>query len=221
LEWWRNRALLKFLDNLVAVLYGAPSLSGVRRGVLTVPETQKSLFTKEGVLELADTLFESARGNFERDGHLVPVAFLLAQRDPETQKPYPRTGVLPVVVDFGPNGDHKSQAIQAVKALGEKADAFAVIWIAEAWMKTMGKEATQTDLDRMQQNGVEAEADRTECIHAILDHPQLQRMWVAPITRDSAGKPTLGSFKSADVAPGVNQFGRLASFIEPRPKAQA
>jgi hypothetical protein len=199
------------------LFYGLVLLS-VQKG-FPVPDLRNSLVTKDGIMQFADFILSNVRKTFDEEGRFFALAFVVGRRHPKTGEVFSAPQPIPIDISSMGKGNEKDRVLAFIQNIAKKADGFAVLFISEVWIK-IAKNYTQADIDRMSVNGVEAEPDRQEGIHVVLDHPEVQYQWWALITRDAQGHPTLGLFEGNNVAPGTSE-GRFSSFIAPEPKASA
>jgi len=155
-----------------------------------------ALATREGAERFMTSVLEVTRDRFLRDGALrAPEAFIFATRSWAGVKIAPGDGPKIVVCSPG-NGNGSARdkdlfsyairrAISATKAIG-------VLFVTECRLM----EGPVEDHDRLVAlKTIEHEPGRKEAVFASLEHIRLRSEVRAIITRDAAGKPTLGAFE--------------------------
>lgn len=96
----------------------------------------------ESVAEFVGMIKSKVRLNFEKDGYLLPVAFLIARCNPEDGKPLPEGRLAPIIIPMEglDDNDSKEWAARAIRKLAERTNACLAVVCLEAWQKTpMGK----------------------------------------------------------------------------------
>lgn len=88
----------------------------------------------DGLTAFVQAILDGARENVQRDGHLVPIAFFVAHRHPQTGAPF-ATGT-PIVAILEGSFSDKERAASDLASLGTACDASALIMCSEAWEKT-------------------------------------------------------------------------------------
>jgi hypothetical protein len=150
----------------------------------------------KGAVEFTEAMLGAARKNIERDGHLNPVAFLLANIHPQTGERFEEAQ--PVVIGGLPM-DRKDELVEGLRDLCRATDASGLILITEAWsLKVSGgqdeQEAMKGYAGRLSEHPL-----RREIVHATMEHRKAgTAVWVAEIHRTPDGEfERLGEFERA------------------------
>lgn len=171
--------------------------------------------TREEAERIIVGLLQRARANFERDGDLVSVAFILAARAPDGRVLDP-PGLVIMPTPWA-NVEEKDRYVAKIAELAEQTKAIGVFFLNEAWWKVVGPgEAGARAVRRAARRGVEREPERQEVIVLSAEHLAWKgvRMWKADITRDETGAPTLGPF--AELPEMSETTGRMFGLLPVR-----
>jgi hypothetical protein len=157
--------------------------------------TNKALINLEGAEKWVHEMLEIARGNFEKDGELTPVAFFLMTRHPETKKDFPEPQIAIVAIGDGLAPGRKEQLSEFLHMFAERSNAIGYLMATEAW-GVEGDAADKKFMREYREGDIEKRADRTEMIWCSFEHRGFEgtRTWRGMITRDAANKPTLSTF---------------------------
>lgn len=183
---------------------------------ISMPDLQ----TEAGALTFAHLLMVGMKQNFERDGYLAPVAFLVGCDRPA--QPRARVGqftvmeVMPNVVLISTSqlesSEDKRRFAYLIRGCAAASHAAGVLFGSEAWLATVAPN-DEEKIARIARDGVESLADHREGIIVLLEHRGLTNriaQWQADIERD--GKTvTLKDFVDL---PLETQVGRFAQFLE-------
>jgi hypothetical protein len=157
------------------------------------------------IRETVDGIAQQARINLERDGCLVPVAFV------------GRLGG-----DFTVCGNlariPKEAAAQAVRALAKKQDADFVLWLDEAWLKAFTGSSKDEARRKREQYGGEVRdiPGRVDVVMFVL-HTHAGVFVAQPLREEVEGKYTFGAVTFE--AP-MTAEGRVMSLLPPRETKQ-
>lgn len=141
-------------------------------------------------IALAEWLMQTMREYFERDGHLDPVAVVLATKDFETGEPLrdPEPVVLPL--QFADDAA-KQEAAELVRDAVRKTEACMVICGFEMWVVRSDDEK---EIERAMEVGPKNCPNREEVLYCSLEHRAGELVWIADIKRDASQRPSLASF---------------------------
>lgn len=161
----------------------------------------------EQLLDLTREAFvEGARRNFLNDGEVVPVSFLLAQRDPRTGCSLPEPSI--IAIPLGHLMSDKDAVREVQQRLCDEADALAHIFVSEGWMVTMDEDKPYED--PYEHGALENHPQRVECVIVCLEHSEGHALWRMPIERDG-DNATLGA--TVETTDGENH-GRMSGYIK-------
>ncbi len=183
-------------------------------------EATINLSTLDGANKYLETVFDTARENFELYGYCTPVALVFATIGPEGETfADPAVFIIGAEDDMFEDGRGKDRYAQAVQHVVKASGAVGVAMVQEAWMAE-GSVADE-NIKRMHDGdlAVRDMPDRKEVIMVTMEHFKAKApiMYRAVITRDSEGKGTLGAFESilGSDSPyaGAKVAGRFTGFL--------
>lgn len=175
----------------------------------------QDLATAEGMKSFVEELLPIAKGNLERDGHLVPLAFLIVTKHPKTGADLPSPVPLIVSPDRLANNREKDSFVEAIQRLVVEMKACGVIMIMESWTtpEGWGEEAFKTAISKY--GSVSNMPDRREAICVTAEHSKFKTPYfhMGVFERDAAGKPVLESWISHETAQVSGRFLGLLQHI--------
>jgi hypothetical protein len=155
------------------------------------------LQTPEGIAAWADKMMVGARFNFETDGFLQPVVFMLAMTDPGTGELLAGPGML-MVTPHDPESVDSETFLAEVREVAERASAYATLLISEAWGVFRPRANEEFALANVMFDGaLDEHPERCKLILALLERPTGRKLWVSPITRQGEAS-TCGPFITSD-----------------------
>jgi hypothetical protein len=157
-------------------------------------------------IQFAEAMMTVMRSYFEKDGHLDPVAFVLATKDYKTNAALPEPEPLIIPLHFR-NQKDKDDAADLIREVARRTDAVGVLCAFETWI-LKGEDSEK--LKRAARNGLKDHPDRTEVIFVMMEHHRGDFVWVCDIKRNDEGEASLGQFKLED---GMNLGGRFANLL--------
>ena len=134
-----------------------------------------------GAQQVASGLLGIFRKNFEKDGHLLPVAFLWITCDPFSQTVLAEPAMVVVALDL----TDKDEAFGTLRKMATAGKAVCVIHATEAWKKNLTLDVSPQDIQKMKDEGLEHEPGRTEAIFVMMEHQASRycQTWEAEILR--------------------------------------
>lgn len=174
-------------------------------------------WTTDEVFEEAARLRDFVRELFCESGGLRATSWLYATRNPKTGAEGKGLVIVPNVGGFDSQG--RDMYAYAVRTAGEYAKAMGIVFAAEMWMiepaylEEIGLERATKEIAGWV-GRIKDHPRRIEGILMNLEHHRLSghRLWLARITRDQDGKPTLGEWEERLVTSGT---GRLLHMLPP------
>ncbi|HEY3445559.1 MAG TPA: hypothetical protein VGK67_04300 [Myxococcales bacterium] len=153
--------------------------------------------------KFAAEVMEDMRLNFERDGHLAPVAFVVAAVDPKTGKhlQHPQTIVVPLDLR---DAQKKEESARELRELAHQTRAVLVLTGLESRVSMFAVPAGASPTARP---AMPPMPQRTEVVCVTLEHRNATTTWFAKISRDGLGKPTIGKFELQDLVDLGGVFG--------------
>ena len=128
---------------------------------------------------MLDELLRVARINLERDGNLMPVAFLFSN------------GGLDIVGTPFRSDEDKEVTVIMLRGMAREKKATAVAMLAEAWHANLEPGQTLTEWDG---TPVRKMKNRREVVQVYVEDQDGYWFGLAPITRDT-GRPTFGQLE--------------------------
>lgn len=156
-------------------------------------------WTLARMVEASEDLREACRGRFTEEGWLLAHAFLFCTDEGKDVIVL----VPPWPYEFDDRG--RSMYSKVLRKMAQATDAVGIIFVSEMWgLKEPLNEAEGNKwIGRLHEH-----PDRTECLWFTLETLEKQEstfVWVAPIQRDAAGKPSLEPWEHRTVA-GAGRF---------------
>jgi hypothetical protein len=160
---------------------------------------EDAVWTKDEVVTEATRLRDLFRKMFTDRGSFNAVSYLYASRHPETGVYGKGLILVPSIGSF--NQRERDVYANMLRVLGRKVSASGIIFASESWgvdpeyLNTLGSEEAIL-ADYRKYNDLEEHPHRVEHLHMTLEHHRLTGTlaWFARITRDAAGKPSLGEW---------------------------
>jgi hypothetical protein len=152
--------------------------------------TANDLYTIEGFEKMARTIREKLKADFEKDGYVAPLSFVVMTKDPSgLTLPEPGLGIVPALF---PDAEAKDHYAKTLIGICEVTEAIGLIQASECWIKTLAV------TENIPTGGLEHVEGREEIVNLQLSHlgypAGYERMWFAKIIRTADGKATLGEF---------------------------
>lgn len=161
------------------------------------------LQTWDGAQTFVTGVLKFFRENFERDGFLVPVAFLWITKNIETGTPHPEPVLIVVALDF----EDKEGSFYRLKELAVEGGAIVSVFASESRKVEAPVEEQDAVLQYMSERGtLEGHPACKELLFVTMEHRPSNKTqgWEAVIER-SGGASILGDFISI----GVDRLGML------------
>lgn len=170
------------------------------------------LRTRKGVEEYAlKVIQKGAKTNFEKDGVIVPAAFVFGTMHPETGRDFPNGfGVIYLTPEMDFNDRGKNVFATMVRYVAEKSKALGLIFITECWTVYYSADKDLREFQEYRDSGesLENHPDRIEQVILSLEHKTGDRAWTCEIMRDQAGVGKLSdSWKEMPKA--IERLGRF------------
>lgn len=178
------------------------------------------LATREGVEEyVVQVVQRGARLNFEHDGYLRTVAFVLVTRDIKTGQDLP-DGVGIVVVGCDPfrGEEDKDNFANGIRQIAKDGRAVGVVFLSEVWSvfynapKEGDGDKILKEMEAWYASGrsLESHPNRQECLYMVLEHKTGHRVWQCWIHRDTPdGLGRLDTWQELQTGGGSSQ-GRFS-----------
>lgn len=183
---------------------------------------EKSLRTREGALELVASIMNTMRENFQRDGYLTPVAFVIMTTDPRNNTTLEEPQVAVVFPSSMSDEDEKDGFREALGKIVQQSHAIGVLLGVEAWTASLDQKALSDEekknpeeaIKRKMRNRRPSEMpDRKEGLFVTFEHRAFgakTMSWHAEITRNQKNEPSLGDFEGGEMD---RAEGRFAQFL--------
>ena len=137
-------------------------------------------------------LLQLMKRNVERDGHLAPVAFVIATHDPETGRPLDGPRTILLALDFS-TALAKEESVLEVRDAAKRSQALMVLTGAQCSTAMVGPSVPA--------------GERSEAILLMLEHRRGHCSWLAPITWRAPRRPSVGEAELLDGEPLGGDFG--------------
>lgn len=186
----------------------------------TAPKQDFDLSRLEDAKAFVTGLFPLIRANFEQDGEVLPAFFIFVTLNPNTGEVLAKPEAM-LVGDVGAMENDASKDAYAtfLKSLVKTTNAVGIVQVLEAWMFRGTPEDVET-YRKARARGVQIKdmPGAIEVVNVTFEHCQGKGpyLFTAQITRDSAGKGTLGEFEAAgdpEVQSGLKNQGRFAGYF--------
>lgn len=176
-------------------------------------------WTKDEVLEEAKRVRDFLRDRFVKHGEVHAESWLYATRNPETGEIGKSLIIMPNLGEFGPQKRDVFSAM--IHKVGEMVAAQGVIFASEIWaldpsyLRTLDPDKAHAEVKKWT-GRLEQHPNRVEQVFMNLEHHEIAgtMAWLATITRDAAGKPTLGEWDEQLWQHGT---GRFINMLPPPP----
>ncbi len=148
---------------------------------------------------------DRAREVFESDGYHHIMAFLFATRDPKTSE---GTKAIVCVIPEKFGVEDKDGYSKYIHKAAEATRSVGLILVTEMWML---KDAKGEDEVEKWRGRLHEHPDRVEAIMFSTEHARYgSKLWMAEITRDPEGKPTLSAWA---LSPAKQSRGRFVGLL--------
>jgi hypothetical protein len=130
--------------------------------------------------------------NFERDGHVMPVLFLLMHRDENTGALLEKPNLAIVPMPWT-SAEEKLVLFDSARSLARERRASMSLLVCESWYVEDAKENIDKIRAHMAEHGtLEGYENCRERVSALLEYADTAEMWHAPISRNPT---SLGEFQ--------------------------
>lgn len=163
--------------------------------------------------ELLEMALGGARTNFERHGHVCPVAMMLLRKNPETGERFKEVQpvMMPILMRDDEEKDFYAEAMKKIAYLG---DALAFAFVNEAWVLELQGPKGEAEKHMKKWHGRYSEhPDAREVVQVIFETAGRNEMHRAFITRTPDG----ANLEPFEALPYAAVEGRFVGFLPPSP----
>lgn len=170
-----------------------------------------SLVSLEGQKLTVRGLLPLVKMNMERDGGLVPVAFLFGMVDPQSGQALPEVSMQIIALAGEMSEGAKDDFSEALRSRCRESQAVGVAFVCEAWSLDISASQKDETATALRTGRLSGHPDRKEIVIISLENREGKVTWVASVLRAPDDQPTLGEWVEAPLQAGAGRFVGLLS----------